>query len=107
MNMHCEKDDSSKIIKIMLRAASCMSFESRGSSRLEVTMDLTACHLNGCPLDLDGLLNAGQGDFMHDVAGIMRHINRRTGQLENCFLPRYASVQRQFYGRGRSRRAMP
>ena len=93
INWTCTKGETDKLLKIMLRAASLMSFESRGSSRMEVSMDLTACHLNGCSLDLDGLLAAENADFIHDVAGIMRHINRQTGELEDCFLPRYAAVQ--------------
>lgn len=57
---------------------------------LSVQMDLEACHTHGCPLDLERLGNADQTNLMHDVAGIRRHLNRETGQLENCFLPRYA-----------------
>ena len=53
-------------------------------------MDLTACHCNGCPLNLDALATARDGDFVHDVAGIMRHINRETGELGECFVPRHA-----------------
>ena len=41
-------------------------------------------------LDLQKLLDAPDGDFGHDVFGIRRHINRQTGELENCFLPRCA-----------------
>jgi hypothetical protein len=88
--MRCTKDDTRKIIDIMLRAASLMSFESRGSSRLEVSMDLTACHCVSCPLDLEGLLTAKPSDLIHDVAGIMANINREIGELENSFVPRYA-----------------
>lgn len=88
--MRCTKGDSKLIIDIMLRAASCMSFESRGSSRLEVSMDITACHCVGCPLDLEGLLTAKPSDLIHDVAGIIANINRETGELENSFVPRYA-----------------
>jgi hypothetical protein len=51
-------------------------------------MDLTACHANGCPLDLEKLLNAPDADFGHDVLGIARHIDRETGVLGDCFLPR-------------------
>ena len=51
-------------------------------------MDITACHANGCPLDLRKLLEADDFTFGHDVLGIRRHINRQTGQIENCFLPR-------------------
>lgn len=55
-------------------------------------MDITACHLNGCPLDLPGLADASIGDFNHDVMGIRKFINRETGKLEGDF-PRYALKQ--------------
>jgi hypothetical protein len=57
---------------------------------LETEMDITATHCNGCPLDLEKFLAAPDGDFGHDVFGIRHHINRRTGELENMFLPRCA-----------------
>lgn len=57
--------------------------------RQEAVMDLTAAHCNGSPLDLQALLGAQPFDFSHDVFGIARHINRDTGKLENCFVPRY------------------
>jgi hypothetical protein len=56
-------------------------------------MDLTAAH-NACPLDLDRLATAPELDFWHDVYGIARHIDRETGQLGDCFLPRYARLDR-------------
>jgi len=55
---------------------------------MSLHMDITACHLNGCPLKLQKLLEADDFNFAHDVFGIQRHINRRTGKLEDCFLPR-------------------
>ncbi|WP_321782379.1 hypothetical protein [Burkholderia pyrrocinia] len=57
---------------------------------LELDMDLTACHANGCPMDWQSLSAADDFTLAHDVGGIQRHINRRTGRLENCFLPRCA-----------------
>jgi len=51
-------------------------------------MDITACHANGCPLDLKKLRAAPDFDFVHDVVGIMHHIDRRDGKLVNFFLPR-------------------
>jgi hypothetical protein len=57
---------------------------------LDCLMDLQATHANGCPLKLQDLLAADDFNFAHDVFGIRRHINRQTGQLEDCFLPRYA-----------------
>src|SRR5690349_14642487 len=65
--------------------------------KLHATMDLTACHANGCRLDLQGLAGAESFDFTHDVFGIARHINRETGKLENCFVPRYAEKSSKPY----------
>jgi len=57
---------------------------------LQLNMDITATHLNGCSLKLVELLKTDDGNFAHDVFGIRRHIDRETGQLKHCFLPRYA-----------------
>jgi len=59
-------------------------------NRQTVMMDLMACHANGCPLKLDELEKAPGFDFAHDVFGIMRHMDRTTGKLGGCFVPRYA-----------------
>ncbi len=61
-----------------------------GYSRLTCDMDLVACHANGMPLDLNALLHADDFNFSHDVWGIAKHINRTSGELENCFVPRFA-----------------
>ena len=58
---------------------------------MEVSMDVTAVHANGNPLDLAGLLAAEPFDFAHDIGGIRRHIDRTTGTLGDCFLPRYTA----------------
>ena len=57
---------------------------------LDIVMDLDACHSNGCPLRLADLLAADDANFAHDIFGIRAYMNRQTGKLENCFLPRYA-----------------
>lgn len=59
--------------------------------RLTLLMDVTACHANGCALDLQRLYEADGFNFAHDVAGIARHMDRETGQLRNCFVPRFAA----------------
>lgn len=51
-------------------------------------MDLTATHLNGNPLDLEKFLAAPDFDFIHDIDGIARHLDRETGKLGDCFSPR-------------------
>jgi hypothetical protein len=57
---------------------------------MDIQMDIIATHANGCRLDLQRMHDADDFNFMHDVGGIARHLNRTTGQLENCFLPRFA-----------------
>lgn len=55
-----------------------------------LSMDITAAHIS-CPLKLRELLVVDDSNFGHDVFGIHRHINRETGELENCFLPRLSA----------------
>jgi len=57
---------------------------------LSLNMDITAIHCNGNELDLERFLAADELNFFHDITGIMRHINRRTGKLKNYFMPRYS-----------------
>jgi hypothetical protein len=60
------------------------------AERLGVEMDLLATHANGCPLDFALMLEAEDFDFVHDINGIGRHLDRTTGELGGCFLPRTA-----------------
>lgn len=62
-------------------------------TRSDYEMDIAATHVNGCPLNLQKLLEADDFNFAHDVFGIERHLNRSTGELENCFVPRCAAKQ--------------
>ena len=50
----------------------------------DLTMDITAAHLKA-PLDLEKLSCADMFNFNHDVYGIMRHIDRDTGEMNDCF----------------------
>lgn len=58
---------------------------------MTLMMDLEACHSNDCKLKLQELLETDDFNFMHDINGIQHHIDRETGKLVNCFLPRYAA----------------
>jgi len=60
---------------------------------LSLSMDISATHLNGCPLKLEELLAADDFNFFHDIYGIHNNLDRKTGQLKNCFLPRFAKPQ--------------
>lgn len=79
-----------KIQQIAERAAKKYKEMGYKLNMLHSVMDITAVHLNGCPLDLERLLEAPEFDFIHDVAGIAQHLNRETGELEGFFIPRYA-----------------
>lgn len=57
---------------------------------LELEELLSETHNSGCPLDFDELATFPKSDFAHDVAGIQRHIDRETGELGGCFVPRCA-----------------
>jgi hypothetical protein len=81
--------DRSMILKITERAGNLADELGVPLSGLTTLMDLSAAQ-NSTPMRLQDLLNFGDPDFAHDVWGISRHINRETGQLEDCFLPRCA-----------------
>ena len=80
--------DAKLISQIVVRAASLLG----GFERMELAMDLTAVHANGNRLKLAELLAAPDFDFVHDISGICRHLNRNTGFLEGCFTPRYTET---------------
>ena len=63
---------------------------AKPKNRLSFAMDLEAAHSNGCPLDFQKLKDFDDFNFWHDVNGIQRNIDRRTGKLLNCFVPRCA-----------------
>ena len=86
INWNASKTESRLIDNIAKRAF----FKGWRANQTQTMMDITACHLNGCELDLEGLLAAPSIDFAHDVCGISRHIDRETGQLKDLFEPRYA-----------------
>lgn len=56
--------------------------------REDLLMDLRATNANGCPLDFQKLLKAPSADFFHDIYGIRKYLNRKTGELTDFFDPR-------------------
>jgi len=79
---------------IVIRAAKLAAFygKSHNLDRAALTMDLESAHM-AHPLHLDLLLSARDSDFAHDVFGIHRHIDRETGEMKDCFMPRFAMKQ--------------
>lgn len=79
------KNEHLLIAKIAKRA------EAHGAllfDRLSLIMDIEAAHKQ-FNLRLDDLLAADDVNFLHDIVGIQRNINRETKVIENHFLPRY------------------
>lgn len=65
-----------------------------GDYRVDIMMSVTACHVNGCPLDLEKLDAAPLGVLDHDVLGIHLHLNHETGELDDYFYPKTAKKRK-------------
>ncbi len=78
------KKENLLIRKIVARGKS----EVRELDGMSVAMDLSAVNANDCKLDFEKLLEFDDFNFWHDINGISVHIDRETGKLQNCFLPR-------------------
>lgn len=87
------KEEARAISRIAQRAVLMAEKHGVSYAFMDADMDLTAAHCNGCRLDLGRLAAADDFNFAHDVFGIRRHLNRETGKLENCFMPRYAEKE--------------
>ncbi len=85
-------DEDKRLIKLIAERSCALYTKLTGnqSDIVEEMMNFTACHANGTPLRLQALLDADDFAFAHDAFGIGRHINKRTGKMDNCFLPRFA-----------------
>lgn len=92
ISFHTTRDEAVLIGKIIDRAVSMLTDPNTedGIDRVSAHMDISACIAQGCSLKLQEWLDAPDFDFAHDFYGIMRHINRKTGELTDCFLPRFA-----------------
>ena len=86
INWSATKEEHQLLVEIAQRAVGLNSDYSDDFQGL--MMDITACHLNGNPLKLEELLKTDDFNFMHDINGINRFIDRNNGELTQCFLPR-------------------
>ena len=84
VSFEANKHETQIINKIVDRAIKLKITDNR----IESCMDITACHCNDIKLDLSKMLEFDNFNFVHDFCGIKRHINRKTGKLEDCFVPR-------------------
>ncbi len=92
INWNVSTKDALIILKIARRAATLLTGDEYTIQ--DASMDITATHLNGCPLRLQELLDAKDGDFGHDVLGIRRFIDRDTGKIDpGTFSPRFSEPE--------------
>ena len=93
INFDVTKEEAKFIQAIALRAGNEVFNGWTTQTTLDTEMDITTVHANGCPLKLEELLMAKPFDFAHDVGGIRKYLDRNTGLLRDCFLPRFAQKQ--------------
>ena len=87
------KDEMRLVVAIARRAAMLRAEDGIRTDIMALEMDIAACHCNGCPLKLAELLEVDDFNFMHDIYGISAHLDRETGELRGCFLPRFAQSE--------------
>lgn len=81
-------DDDILLIKEIVNRA--YLFNKTIVNKRDLEMTLTAAHIAN-PLKLKDLLVSDDFNFIHDICGINRHIDIETGELKNCFLPRFTA----------------
>jgi len=93
MKTHAELEKAKAKWKVQAQICDRAEMEiptlSKVTDRTSLLMDLDSIP----DLDLYGLLNASHLDFVHDICGIVRHMDRSTypGKLTDCFVPRFCA----------------
>ena len=90
--MENPKKDFELIVRIVERAAEIYARNNLRYDRMVANMDIHEVHKK-TPLRLAAWFAADEGNFAHDVAGIHNNLDRVSGVLENCFVPRFAVTQ--------------
>lgn len=86
------KEEARTIAMIAQRAVKMATDAGIWYNFMDADMDITATHIAN-PLKLGELLAADNFNFSHDVFGIRRHLDRETGKLGDCFVPRFSVAQ--------------
>ncbi len=83
----CDRETHKLIAAIMRRFRNELPTAAASYDWISLAMDLAVSHNCG-HVDLSGLLVAQLADLAHDIGGIVRHLDRETSDLTDCFLPR-------------------
>lgn len=82
-------EDADLLKQIAFRAWELLGQKRKAADLERIGMDLTACHLNGCPLRLNDMLWATDLDLMHDITLIYKHTDRMSGKFTGPVRPRF------------------
>jgi hypothetical protein len=93
LNFHLTQDDMPLVLAIARSASNLARSAGQEIPPMEFLMDLATTHNHACPLDFAAMAKGNPADVAHDVFGIRRHLDRETGLLTDCFLPRFAARQ--------------
>lgn len=80
------------LFDILERTEALVLVDRNRYDRLTQYMDLDNAD-KSVGMDFDRLLAADDFTFAHDIGGIMSHMDRETGELTDCFLPRCAKTE--------------
>lgn len=94
VSFDCPESDRNLIRAIARRAHDLYLQHGVDRSAFDIDMDIVATHCNGNPLRLADLLAADDFNFLHDVSKIARYLDRETGKLTDCFMPRFSKRDR-------------
>jgi len=86
---HFTDEERPHVDAIVTRAVEAFAKFGVHVTRIHMRMNLSAAHAV-CPLDLARLAAADNFNFTHDIGGIEKHLNKTTGEIEDCFVPRFA-----------------
>lgn len=90
INWKLKKNDYILIKKIIERyKKELWDFPIPSKIQKEIEMDITAVHLNLYELDLEKMLKADKINFLRDILGIRKNIDRLTCSLKDSFVPKY------------------
>lgn len=87
MSKSLTESDQRLIVKLSKKAK-----KDLGIDPLTTAICLSLVQGNGTPLRLQEMLDSEPGNinFAHDIAGIINNLDHDTGQLLNCFCPRFS-----------------
>lgn len=78
------------IHQIAKRAVAVYAKHNVRVEHVDTLLDVMAVHQKIQPLRLDDLLNADDLNFIHDITGINRHLDRDNYRLLDGFSPRFS-----------------